>query len=174
VRCGKTLLTSDFFDGVDFISFSLASCSLRRVHVYNIDDLLACALPSHETRFFARVANLAALKDTRWQFLSRISRTGSPLPRPVLALQCVKDASVLRFVLDLAVGVAQKPHRSTVSFVAATVRDALARVTPDRAEGLLDMVVRAVGEAARSTSADLGALALVLIASLASSALLTS
>ncbi|XP_076364857.1 HEAT repeat-containing protein 1-like [Tachypleus tridentatus] len=41
------------------------------IHVYNVDDLIACILPYHETRIFVRVIQLLNLNDatSRWHWL---------------------------------------------------------------------------------------------------------
>ena len=41
------------------------------IHLYNVDTLLACALPYHETKVFVRVIQLFNLKDptNQWNWL---------------------------------------------------------------------------------------------------------
>lgn len=84
-----------------------------KVHVYNIDALLACALPYHDSLFFGRVVQILEVGGANagsgalgpgsasapvWAFLAGCKATGTPLPRSLLVGQAVKDGALLRFV----------------------------------------------------------------------------
>jgi hypothetical protein len=84
-----------------------------KVHVYNIDALLACALPYHDSLFFGRLVQILEVGGANagsgalgpgsasapvWAFLAGCKATGTPLPRSLLVGQAVKDAALLRFV----------------------------------------------------------------------------
>lgn len=46
-------------------------CCSFHIHLYNVDSLLACALPYHDTNVFVRVLQLLKIKDAtnRWSWL---------------------------------------------------------------------------------------------------------
>lgn len=92
---------------------------LRRfkVHVFNIDSVLACALPYHDSVFFGRVVQVLEIGGASassgalgpgsasaqiWGFLSSCKATGTPAPRALFTGQCLKDLAVLRFLGDEA------------------------------------------------------------------------
>jgi trimeric autotransporter adhesin len=55
-----------------------------------------------------------------WHFLGVNQRTGAPLPRDVLARQCLKDSAVLRFVCDVAADACAAARASSSSSSAST------------------------------------------------------
>ncbi|XP_022087703.1 HEAT repeat-containing protein 1-like isoform X2 [Acanthaster planci] len=73
------------------------------IHEYNIDDLLACVIPYHDTKIFVRVVQLLRLQDdtNKWHWLQPIQNPGVPLSRTTLINQCFKDPGFLRFVCEL-------------------------------------------------------------------------
>ncbi|XP_064652664.1 HEAT repeat-containing protein 1-like [Lineus longissimus] len=73
------------------------------IHFYNIDDLLMCILPYHETKIFVRAVQLLKLDDStnRWHWLQPIQKPGVPLPRTTVMTHCNKDPSFLNFVCDM-------------------------------------------------------------------------
>ncbi|CAM9333066.1 unnamed protein product, partial [Phaeothamnion confervicola] len=71
-----------------------------KIHYFNADDLMRCVLPWHDTRLFARVVQLMNLKNTRWEFLRPVQRSGSPLPRIALAQRVMEDAALLQFICE--------------------------------------------------------------------------
>ncbi len=50
---------------------------------------MACALPYHATREFARLASLLRLQGPRWAFLN--GEGAAPLPRSVLVQRCIAE-----------------------------------------------------------------------------------
>ncbi|CAE7884730.1 unnamed protein product, partial [Symbiodinium sp. KB8] len=74
-----------------------------RVHVYNVDDIMACILPHHETLIFARTVAILQFSDTGlWGFLRGVKKTGAPLNRSMLVQQLRKDEALLTFMADSA------------------------------------------------------------------------
>uniref|UniRef100_A0A673YEQ4 HEAT repeat-containing protein 1 n=1 Tax=Salmo trutta TaxID=8032 RepID=A0A673YEQ4_SALTR len=73
------------------------------IHLYNVDTLLACALPYHETKVFVRVIQLFKLKDptNRWNWLERLQKPGVPLARGTLITHCYKDLGFMDFICTL-------------------------------------------------------------------------
>ncbi|XP_041714076.2 HEAT repeat-containing protein 1 isoform X2 [Coregonus clupeaformis] len=73
------------------------------IHLYNVDTLLACALPYHETKVFVRVIQLFNLKDptNRWNWLEGLQKPGVPLARGTLITHCYKDLGFMDFICTL-------------------------------------------------------------------------
>uniref|UniRef100_A0A8C8GRX8 HEAT repeat-containing protein 1 n=1 Tax=Oncorhynchus tshawytscha TaxID=74940 RepID=A0A8C8GRX8_ONCTS len=75
------------------------------IHLYNVDTLLACALPYHETKVFVRVIQLFKLKDptNRWNWLEglQVIKPGVPLARGTLITHCYKDLGFMDFICTL-------------------------------------------------------------------------
>ena len=65
------------------------------IHKYNVDAVLACALPYHGTRWFVRLVQLLRLKETCWAWLQ--GKQGmAPPARASFVARCRKDARVLK------------------------------------------------------------------------------
>lgn len=81
---------------------------IRRFHVHehNIDDLMLCLLPYHETRIFVRCVQILPVKDAkhRWHWLHALQKPGIPLSKLVLFNRCATDGHlqklICRHVLD--------------------------------------------------------------------------
>jgi len=174
-----------FYSFIAFV-FRFSGCFIsfdRRVQTYNVDSLMACALPSHDTKLFGRVCHLVVLKSTRWEFLQQVSRTLSPMPRTMLADQCVKDRAVLNFILGMAMpkSMMQKssasmdaPHPTTVAFVAATLREALVRAKSSAMPALMQAVLPATHDFLTSDDDSRRALGLVVFVTASSKVRLES
>ncbi|XP_038070056.1 HEAT repeat-containing protein 1-like [Patiria miniata] len=82
------------------------------IHEYNVDDLLACVIPYHDTKIFVRVVQLLNLQEdtNKWHWLQPIQTPGVPLSRTTVINQCYKDPGFLRFVCEL-VPSAIKAHK---------------------------------------------------------------
>uniref|UniRef100_A0A6Q2YUR3 HEAT repeat-containing protein 1 n=1 Tax=Esox lucius TaxID=8010 RepID=A0A6Q2YUR3_ESOLU len=78
---------------------------IHRFHIqlYNVDSLLACALPYHETKVFVRVIQLLKLNDPtyRWNWLEGLQKPGVPLARGTLITHCYKDLGFMDFICTL-------------------------------------------------------------------------
>lgn len=74
-----------------------------RVHVFNVDDLVACIMPFHETNLFARVLQILTLKkqNSKWEWLLPVQKTGSPLSKITLIQHCVHNSSFQSFICEL-------------------------------------------------------------------------
>ena len=74
-----------------------------RICECNVDAVIECALPCHDSPLFARVVQLLELEGTSWRFLVADShQSASPLPRSVLAKRCAGDGSLREFIFALA------------------------------------------------------------------------
>lgn len=118
-----------------------------KAHVYNVDALMELALPHSDTAIFGRLIQLLELNAASkvlgpgsstvplWHFLAPNQKSGAPLPRDVLARQCLKDAAVLRFVCDTASNAAAAAAKGgckagpALTWYALTVTDAITRAT---------------------------------------------
>ncbi|CAN8001191.1 unnamed protein product [Ixodes hexagonus] len=114
-----------------------------RFHVqqYNVDALLRCILPYHETRHFVRAVQLLDLSDrtSRWHWLQGLQKPGIPLSKTALVNQCTKDPGLLKFICNLLVSMVKMhegsavPLRPVVGFYTAAVLGTLE--TADRVTG---------------------------------------
>jgi hypothetical protein len=59
--------------------------------VFNVNELLLCALPYHATPEFARLLVLLQLKGTPWEWLAPGQQSGAPPPRDIFVRRCVND-----------------------------------------------------------------------------------
>uniref|UniRef100_A0A8C5C3K9 HEAT repeat-containing protein 1 n=1 Tax=Gadus morhua TaxID=8049 RepID=A0A8C5C3K9_GADMO len=80
---------------------------IHRFHIqlYNVDSLLACTLPYHETKIFSRVVQLLKISEPthRWHWLHalQVCRSGVPLARGTLITHCYKDLSFMDFICTM-------------------------------------------------------------------------
>ncbi|KAL3702523.1 hypothetical protein R1sor_020545 [Riccia sorocarpa] len=74
-----------------------------KVEVYNVEDMVLCSLPNHETSLFVRIVHLLHLKNTRWYFLEGLKDTGGPPPREWLVKRFATDMSVVEALCDWAI-----------------------------------------------------------------------
>ncbi|KAJ8284792.1 hypothetical protein COCON_G00036420 [Conger conger] len=73
------------------------------IHLYNMDCLIACILPYHETKVFVRVIQLLKISDPthRWNWLHGLQKPGVPLARGTLITHCYKDLSFMDFICTM-------------------------------------------------------------------------
>lgn len=74
-----------------------------QIHVFNVDSLVSCILPYHETNLFARVLQLLAIKDpsSKWNWLRPIQKAGVPLSKTAFLQHCISDTSFLSLICDM-------------------------------------------------------------------------
>ena len=77
-----------------------------KIHVFNVDAAVACALPYHSTPEFVRLVQLCALDGTGFYFLAGVKATGAAPPRDQLVKRCVNDAAFFSFVCEAAAAAA--------------------------------------------------------------------
>uniref|UniRef100_R7W4R5 BP28 C-terminal domain-containing protein n=1 Tax=Aegilops tauschii TaxID=37682 RepID=R7W4R5_AEGTA len=131
------------------------------VHVYNVDELLLCALPYHDTHAFVRIVQLVNLGNSKWTFLDGVKSSGAPPPRNVLVQQCIRDTSLLEtfsnYDYPLLLKAAPKKgflhSRTVVCFCTAVIVECLGAIPK------LDsnIVQRVVGYVFDSLNPDIGA-----------------
>ncbi|KAL2917305.1 snoRNA-binding rRNA-processing protein utp10 [Polyrhizophydium stewartii] len=73
-----------------------------RINELNVDAVMECILPFHETKQFAQfVAILAIPASSMWVFLkTSVQKTSVQLERSLIVDRCIKDTSVLKFIFD--------------------------------------------------------------------------
>lgn len=129
------------------------------VHQYNVDALLRCVFPFHETRVFARALQLLDLSDntSRWHWLHCLQKPGLSLTKMALITQCSKDPGMLKFVCELLVSMVQVHSESPVALrpavglYATTVLgtlEASKRVTDQTVAMLLPYVLKGLASSA--------------------------
>lgn len=73
------------------------------IQEYNVDAIIECCIPYHETALFAKMISILNLDTTNvWSFLQYNKLNGLPLPRSVLVERCIKNPSILRFICEMS------------------------------------------------------------------------
>ncbi|XP_065308439.1 HEAT repeat-containing protein 1 [Dermacentor albipictus] len=87
------------------------------VHEYNVDALLRCILPFHETRVFARALQLLDLSSntSKWHWLHCLQKPGLSLTKTALVTQCTRDPGTLKFVCEVLVAMAKVHSENPVA-----------------------------------------------------------
>lgn len=100
-----------------------------KIHVYNMEELLLCALPYHDTHAFVRIVQLLKLGNGKWKFLEAVQVSGAPPPRKVIVQQCIRDMGVLEALSNYASPTKKFQHlRPVISFCTAVIVEALGSV----------------------------------------------
>jgi U3 small nucleolar RNA-associated protein 10 len=74
-----------------------------RIHVFNIDSVLECILPFHETQLFARMLQILQIDKlskagAKWTFLLEAQKHAAPLARSTIVTRSSIDSSILEFL----------------------------------------------------------------------------
>lgn len=74
-----------------------------QIHVHNVDSLVTCILPYHETNLFSRVLQLLTIKvpSSKWNWLRPVQKAGSPLSKTAFLQHCVSDPGFLSFICEM-------------------------------------------------------------------------
>ena len=75
------------------------------IHRFDLDALLQCLLPYHETQFFTRVIQLIDVNDTEgntWEYLIPKLKKGNALNMKTLVKHCSENTNLLNFVYEMA------------------------------------------------------------------------
>ncbi|XP_043702690.1 uncharacterized protein At3g06530-like [Telopea speciosissima] len=97
-----------------------------KVHVYNTEELILCALPYHDTHAFVRIVQLLDFGNSKWRFLEGVKTSGAPPPRKVIVQQCIRDMGVLVAICNYALPLKKhQPSRPVVGFCTAVVIEVL-------------------------------------------------
>ncbi|KAG8972734.1 snoRNA-binding rRNA-processing protein utp10, partial [Tulasnella sp. 427] len=117
-----------------------------RVNEFDVDAVLECFLPYHESPQFAKMHSILDIKsNSMWSFLKPASKTVHGLSRNVLLTQMTKDRDLARFVLNiLSQAVASSAvHRTLVNFHTGVAIEYISRV-PVADEGVLALFLPSV------------------------------
>lgn len=97
-----------------------------KIHVYNVEELILCALPYHDTHAFVRIVQLIDFGNTLWKFLDGVKESGAPPPREVIVQQCIRDMGVLEVICTYATPTKKhRPATPVISFCTAVVVEVL-------------------------------------------------
>ncbi|XP_038993491.1 uncharacterized protein At3g06530-like isoform X2 [Hibiscus syriacus] len=97
-----------------------------KIHVYNIEDLVLCVLPYHDTHAFVRIVQLINTGNSRWKFLDGVKASGAPPPRSVIVQQCIRDMGVLEALCNYASPTKKfQASRPVASFCTAVIVEVL-------------------------------------------------
>nr|XP_011470044.1 PREDICTED: uncharacterized protein At3g06530 isoform X2 [Fragaria vesca subsp. vesca] len=100
-----------------------------KIHVYNIEELVLCALPYHETHAFVKIVQLINFGNSKWKFLEGVKRSGAAPPRNVIVQQCIRDMGVLEALFDYASPSKKyRPSKPVIRFCTAVVIEVLGSV----------------------------------------------
>ncbi|KAI3978430.1 hypothetical protein MKX01_013228 [Papaver californicum] len=116
------------------------------IHVYNIDELVNCALPYHDTPVFVRIVQIVQLKNSKWGFLEAVQKSGAPPPRNVIVQQCIRDRGLLVALCEYAMPAKKyQPSVAVISFfttVAVEVLGALKVIDADTVRNVIPFVLK--------------------------------
>ncbi|OMO94828.1 U3 small nucleolar RNA-associated protein 10, partial [Corchorus capsularis] len=97
-----------------------------KIHVYNIEDLVLCVLPYHDTHAFVRIIQLINTGNSKWKFLDGVNMSGAPPPRSVIVQQCIRDMGVLEALCNYASATKKfQASRPVISFCTAVIIEVL-------------------------------------------------
>ncbi|KAK7276819.1 hypothetical protein RIF29_17965 [Crotalaria pallida] len=117
----------------------------HKVHVYNTEDLILCALPFHDTHEFVRIVQILDTRNTKWGFLEGVKVSGAAPPRTVIVQQCIRDKGVLEVLCNYASPSKKfQPSRHVIGFCTAVfveVMGAAVTVNDDVVKKILPFVV---------------------------------
>ncbi|KDQ16943.1 hypothetical protein BOTBODRAFT_144298 [Botryobasidium botryosum FD-172 SS1] len=139
-----------------------------RIHEFNVDDVLSCFLPYHESTQFAKMLSILHIKEnTIWSFLLQFKSSGLSLPRPALVNAMVKDNDLTRFVSSLLQTSISSycVHRALVGFHSGVFLEYIAQVkTVD--EGVVAFLLPAFLQPLQNTNRDCVLSSLLLLVAL--------
>ncbi|XP_042063624.1 uncharacterized protein At3g06530-like [Salvia splendens] len=103
-----------------------------KVHVYNSEDLILCALPYHDTHAFVQIVRLIDARNSKWKFLDGVKESGARPPREVIVQQCIRDMGVLEAICNYATPVKKiQTSQHVTGFCTAVIFEVLGLVTID-------------------------------------------
>ncbi|KAK9734133.1 hypothetical protein RND81_04G117000 [Saponaria officinalis] len=148
-----------------------------KIHVYNSEELILCALPYHDTHAFVRIVQLMDFGGTLWKFLDGVKTSGAPPPRDVIVQQCIRDMGVLETICSYATP-SKKHHPSTpvISFSTAVVVEvlgSLATINSEIVQRILPFIISGLQSGGKGSS-DYKAGTLMIVGLLAKRAALSS
>ena len=151
-----------------------------QVHIFNVDALMCCILPYHETKLFGRVIQVLTLNDSanqKWQWLNTIQKSGSSLSKQTLIQHCISDTSFLTLICEMIPDALQvhggngKGLRVLFSFYASCLIGII-EVTPELTENIVAKVIQFIYKGLKSDCQEYKASTYVILSQLMLSATL--
>ncbi|XP_057776784.1 uncharacterized protein At3g06530 isoform X2 [Salvia miltiorrhiza] len=103
-----------------------------KIHVYNAEELILCALPYHDTHVFVQIIRLIDAGNSRWKFLDGVKESGARPPREVIVQHCVRDMGILETICNYATPVKKiQTSQHVTGFCTAVIFEVLGLVTVD-------------------------------------------
>ncbi|XP_075484364.1 uncharacterized protein At3g06530 isoform X1 [Primulina tabacum] len=97
-----------------------------KIHVYNVEELILCALPYHDTHAFVQIMQLIDTGNSKWKFLDGVKVSGARLPRGVIVKQCIQDKGILEAICNNAATIKKRePSLQMTAFCTAVVFEVL-------------------------------------------------
>ncbi|KAI7901693.1 uncharacterized protein BX663DRAFT_562160 [Cokeromyces recurvatus] len=94
-----------------------------RIQDFNVESILKCILPYHETKSFVKMVSILTIEDkSPWEFLKPIKKSMLPLDRSLLIKKMMKDRYIFDFVCKMATQ-PLVPFQTLYSFYAAILTD---------------------------------------------------
>ncbi|GAA0150254.1 RNA metabolism protein [Lithospermum erythrorhizon] len=141
-----------------------------KIHVYNAEDLILCALPYHDTHTFVKIVQLIPSGNNMWKFLDGVRETGAPPPRQVIVQQCIRDMGVMEALCNSAKATKKfQPSRPVIGLCTSVIVEVIRSVKTlegDMVTRILPYVVSGLQPGAKR-DLDQQAGALMIISSLA-------
>ncbi|CAK7335892.1 unnamed protein product [Dovyalis caffra] len=141
-----------------------------KIHMYNVEDLILCSLPYHDTHAFVRIVQLIDTRNGKWKFLDGVKASGAPPPRNVMVQQCIRDMGVLEALCNYASPTkkfyASRPIVSFCTAVVIEVLGSLTTVNTDVVQRILPFVISGLQPGSKGVS-DQKAAALMIVGLLA-------
>ncbi|KAK6794238.1 hypothetical protein RDI58_007691 [Solanum bulbocastanum] len=101
-----------------------------KIHIYNIEELILCALPYHDTHVFVRVVQLIDTGNCKWKFLEGVKASGAPLPRKIIVQQSIRDFGILECLCNYVTDSKKvEPSRPVSGFCTAVIFEVLGSLT---------------------------------------------
>lgn len=145
------------------------------IHLYNVDSLVACALPYHDTKIFVRVVQLLKIDEAtnKWNWLHCLQKPGVPLSRLTLVTHCYKDLGFMDFICNMVLNSIQafsecpggSQLRIIFSFFASTMVSALDSA-PTITDAIITKLLPYIHKGLRSPLVDFRAGSLMLLCQL--------
>eukprot|EP00210_Caulerpa_lentillifera_P003817 g3646.t1 len=103
----------------DYFMFPAATKALEhlvrnyRIHVYYVNECMACCLLYHSTVEFQNFIRIMNLKETTiWYWLEDLQKSRLPLTRDILVKRCITDQSIFGFICSMAKWSAEEQFRN--------------------------------------------------------------
>lgn len=136
-----------------------------KIHVYNVEELILCALPYHDTHVFVQMMQLIDTGNSKWKFLDGVKVSGARLPREVIVKKCIQDTGILEAICNHAATIKKRqPSMQMTAFCTAVVFEVLglaATIDSDIVKRILLYVSSGLQPNARGLDQKAGALMIV-------------